>query len=109
MKRFGVLVLFLFSGFLLSDDKSSWSFYESNDVIDGYWSVVTGRDPEGRTLRFYDSGTLQLKNGDSYICADAKENYKRLKVIFKIDGEKSIFINSLHFPTIALHFFLMKQ
>ena len=90
MNRFGVLVFVLFSGFLLSDDKSSWRFYESDDVIDGYWSVVTGTDPEGRTLRFYDSGALQLQNGDSYICADTSD-YNKLKVIFKIDQEEHFY------------------
>ena len=91
MKRFGVLVLFLFSGFLLSDDKSAWSFYETEDVIDGYWSVVTGTDPEGRTLRFYNNGHVQLQNGDSYICADAYGDYNKLKVIFKIDEEEHFY------------------
>ena len=38
------------------EDKSSWRFYEFEDVIDGYWSVVTGTDPLGRTLRFYNNG-----------------------------------------------------
>ena len=91
MNRFGALVFVLFSGFLLSDDKSSWRFYESDDVIDGYWSVVTGTDPEGRTLRFYNNGHVQLQNGDSYICADAYGDYNKLKVIFKIDQEEHFY------------------
>ena len=91
MNRFGVLVFVLFSGFLLSNDKSSWEFYESEDVIDGYWSVVTGIDPKGRTIGFYDSGALYIQNGDNYICADAKGDYDKLKVVFKIDEEQHFY------------------
>tara|TARA_B100000989_G_scaffold133209_1_gene98956 strand:+ start:56 stop:610 length:555 start_codon:yes stop_codon:yes gene_type:complete len=87
VKRFGVSVFVLFSSFLLSEDESQWSFYESDDPIDGYWSVVSGEDDKGRALRFFDSGALLLENGDGYICPDTYEEYKKLKVIFKIDDE----------------------
>ena len=49
------------------EDKSSWTFYESDDVIDGYWSVVTGTDLLGRELAFYSDGRLVVRNGDGYI------------------------------------------
>ena len=94
--KFGVLALFLFSGLLFSKDESRWGFYESDDPIDGKWSVVSGVDRKGRALRFFDSGTLQLENGDSYICPDAYGDYDKLKVTFKIDDEDHFYQQFSH-------------
>ena len=91
MKSFSVLIFVLFSVSLFSEDKSSWTFYESDDVIDGYWSVVTGTDLLGRELAFYGDGRLVVRNGDGYICADAYGDYNKLKVIFKIDEEEHFY------------------
>ena len=86
-----LLILALFVGSSFAEEKSSWNFSEYTDVIDGDWSVVTGYDFKNRSLHFYDNGAVQIRNGDSYICADSYGDYDKLKVIFKIDDEEHFY------------------
>ena len=87
-----ILILALFVGSSFAEDESSWKFYESEDPIDGNWSIVYSADTKSKgRLKFYNSGVMEIENGDSYICADGRGKYNKIKVILKIDDEEHFY------------------
>jgi len=66
---------------------ASWKFQENNDPIDGKTLLVSSKSLSSQGSLVFRSDSINLMNGDSYICPTYTGSLSSISVFFRIDND----------------------